>query len=116
VIQFVRPENDPNLSTVCIYPIFPGDSGSALVANFGGVSKIIGLCFAGSPYYGFACRIDHVASELGIEEWDGTSKPVVDPDTIDYITISGENSIKTETCSGDTYWQVGATTLNKPCS
>jgi hypothetical protein len=52
---------------------------------------------------------------LGIEEWDGTSKPVVDPDTIDYVTVSGENSIKIESCSGDTYWQVGATTLNKPC-
>jgi hypothetical protein len=115
-IQFVRPENDPNLSTVCLYPIYPGDSGSALVANFGGVSKIIGLCFAGSPYYGFACRIDHVASELGIEAWDGTNKPYVDPDTIDYITVPGFNSIKTQVCEGATYWQVGATNLSKPCA
>lgn len=115
VIQFVRPENDPNLSTVCIYPIFPGDSGSALVANFGGVSKIVGLCFAGSPYYGFACRIDHVAAELGIQQWNGTVKPVVDTDTIDYITVPGSNSIKLQNCSGETYWQVGATSLSKPC-
>lgn len=115
VIQFVRPENDPNLSTVCIYPIYPGDSGSALVANFGDVSKIIGLCFAGSSYYGFACRIDHVAEELGIQEWDGSSKPIVDPDTIDYITVSNQNSIKIESCSGDTYWQAGLTLLNNPC-
>ena len=116
VIHFVRPENDPSLSSVCLYPIYPGDSGSALVADFGGVSKIIGLCFAGSPTNGFACRIDHVASELGIQAWDGTAKPYVDSDTIDYITVPGSNSIKTQLCSGTTYWQVGNSNLSKPCA
>ena len=36
--------------------------------------KIIGLAFAGNTFDGFACRIDDVASELGIQAWDGTTK------------------------------------------
>ena len=115
IIMFVRPENDPNLATVCNYPIFAGDSGSALVADFSGTSKIVGLVFAGSEYYGFACRIDHVASELGIQSWDGTTKPYVDSTTISYITVPGFNSIKTQVSGGDTYWQVGAYNLTVPC-
>lgn len=116
LIAFVRPTNDPSLSSFCNYPIYPGDSGSALIADFSGVSKIIGLVFAGSTQIGFACRIDHVASELGIEYWDGTVKPVVDPETIDYITVSGSNSIKLQNCSGDTYWQVGSTNMSNICN
>ena len=116
VIQFVRPENDPNLATVCPHPIDGGDSGSALIADFSGVQKIIGLVFAGGFTVGFACRIDHVAAELNISSWDGTSKPLVDPDTIDYITVAGGNSIKTQICSGTTYWQVGASNLSNTCA
>lgn len=116
LIQFVRPENDPNLATVCQYPIYPGDSGSVLIADFGGTYKIIGLNFAGSEYYGFACRIDNVATELGVKAWDGLPKPVVDNDTIDYITVNGSNDVKTQVCDGKTYWQVGLTNLSKSCS
>ena len=115
IIGFVRPENDPSLATVCNWPIYPGDSGSALVADFSGTSKIVGLVFAGSEFYGFACRIDHVASELGIQSWDGTNKPYVDPTTITYITVPGFNSVKTQVSGGDTYWQVGAYNLTIPC-
>ena len=115
IIMFVRPENDPNLATVCNYPIFAGDSGSALVADFSGTSKIVGLVFAGSDAFGFACRIDHVASELGIQSWDGTTKPYVDSTTISYITVPGFNSIKTQVSGADTYWQVGAYNLTVPC-
>jgi len=115
IIGFVRPVNDPSLSTICAYPIYPGDSGSALVADFNGTSKIVGLVFAGSDYYGLACRIDHVASELGIQSWDGTNKPYVDPTTITYITVPGFNSVKTQVSGGDTYWQVGAYNLTIPC-
>ena len=115
IIGFVRPENDPSLATVCNWPIYPGDSGSALVADFSGTSKIVGLVFAGSEFYGFACRIDHVASELGIQSWDGTNKPYVDPTTITYITVPGFNSVITQVSGGDTYWQVGAYNLTVPC-
>ncbi len=119
-ITFVKPDNDPILSPICPNPIIPGDSGSALIADFGGVRKIIGLVFASStvsgiPYYGYANRIDDVATEMGIEEWDGTSKNYVDPSSIDYITTVGGSTNKFITCETKDYWQVGLTTLTNPC-
>ena len=62
-----------NPGFICLYPIYAGDSGSALIADFGGTKKIIGLCFAGDDYHGIACRIDNVANELDISAWDGTT-------------------------------------------
>jgi hypothetical protein len=115
VFSFVRPVNDPNISTVCNIPSYPGDSGSAMIAQIGGVFKIIGLLFAGSDYYGYACRIDEVVQQLGIYAWDGSLKNLVDTSTIQYRTIPGGNGNKTVTCGGNTYWQVGLTTLNNPC-
>ena len=122
-ITFVKPENDPSLSTICANPIYPGDSGSALIADFGGVRKIIGLVFAGAGdgvtpgvfYYGYANRIDRVASELGIEAWDGTAKGYVDPASITYKTTYNGSSNKILNCEGVNYWQVGLTTLDTPC-
>lgn len=119
-ITFVKPVNDPSLSTICSNPIYSGDSGSALIADFDGVRKIIGLVFAagsigGVIYYGYANRIDRVASELGIEAWDGTAKGYVDPSSITYKTTYNGSSNKTITCEDKTYWQVGLTTLDSPC-
>lgn len=119
-ITFVKPENDPSLSTICSNPIYSGDSGSALIADFGGVRKIIGLVFAagqvgGIIYYGYACRIDRVAAELGIEAWDGTAKGYVDPASITYKTTYNGSSNKILNCDGTNYWQVGLTTLDNLC-
>ena len=122
-IVFVKPENDPSLSNVCAYPVYSGDSGSALIADFSGVRKIIGLVFAGAgngsgsgiAYYGYANRIDRVASELGIEAWDGTAKGYVNPASITYKTTYNGSSNKILNCDGTDYWQVGLTTLNNPC-
>ena len=120
LISYVKPENDPSLTTICANPVYPGDSGSALIADFGGIRKIIGLVFAAGKtndiiYYGYACRIDRVASELGIEAWDGTAKNYVDPASITYKTTSNGSSNKILDCGGTTYWQVGLTTLDNPC-
>ena len=115
VFSFVRPENDPSIATVCNIPSYGGDSGSAMIANIGGTFKIIGLLFAGSDYYGYACRIDEVAQQLGIYAWDGSVKNLVDTSTIQFRTLPGGNSNVTTTCGGNTYWQVGLTTLNNPC-
>jgi hypothetical protein len=144
VIAFVKPAdsssynpNTVNANTqVCAYPVWGGDSGSTLIANIGGVWKIIGLVFAGNgtPYnpqtntpsgpngayqvastIGFACRIDQVASQLGIKAWTGSAAPVVDHSTITYKTVSGSNSTKTLVCSGSTYWQVGLTEKHNIC-
>jgi hypothetical protein len=115
LIVFVRPENDPNLSTTCPYPIAGGDSGSCLIADFNGTWKIIGLNFAGSGTIGIACRIDNVASQIGIQAWDGSLKNLVDPSTIIFKTISGASSSKTVICGGETFWQMGLTTTNNNC-
>jgi hypothetical protein len=140
VIAYIKPAESSsyNPSTnasnvqVCPYPVWGGDSGSTLIANIGGVWKIIGLVFAGNgvPYnptlpgnvvsqiassIGYACRIDQVASQLGIKAWTGSIAPVVDENTIEYRTVSGSNSNKTLICSGSTYWQVGLTEKHNIC-
>lgn len=103
----------------CPSPIAGGDSGSALIANFSGTWKIIGLVFAegtsGSNYIGIANRIDQVASQLGIQAWDGTTKEYVDLASKTYKTTSGGNGNTTLSCSGSTYWQVGLTNSSSPC-
>ena len=119
-ITFVKPEFDPSLTTICPNPIIPGDSGSALIADFGGVRKIIGLVFAASTvsgiiYYGYANRIDNVALEMGIQAWDGIDKEFVDLSSIEYITTVGGSSDKYIACESKQFWQVGLTTLLNPC-
>jgi hypothetical protein len=114
-IQFMRNSPDGTAYGQCPYPIYPGDSGSALAAQINGVWKIVGLVFAGSPFYGFACRIDQVAAQLNISAWDGTTKNYFDTSSRQYITTIGGNTNKTLTCSSNIYWQVGTTSLTNPC-
>ena len=122
LIKFVKPANDPDTSTVCSNPIMGGDSGSALIADFGGTKKIIGLVYAAgydptgsAVIYGYACRIDKVATELGIEAWSGGSRNYINPATIEYKTTPNGSSNKILHCNGKDYWQVGLTTLSNPC-
>jgi hypothetical protein len=136
LIAFVKPDNSASYSppspsssvAVCPYPAWAGDSGSTLIADIGGTWKIVGLVFAGdgasydqfSGYevassIGLACRIDHVASQLGIKAWTGSAAPVVDENTIVYKTVSGSSSNSTLICSGSTYWQVGLTEKHNIC-
>jgi hypothetical protein len=116
LIAFVRPENDPSLSSLCLNPIAGGDSGSALIADFSGIWKIVGLNFAGGGNFGFACRIDHVASELGIQAWDGSLKNLVDPTTIQFVTVTGTTNSYMVNCSGQTYYQMGLTITSNQCN
>ena len=102
LISFTRENPD------CTYPIYPGDSGSGLLADIDGTWKIIGLCFAGGNNVGFACRIDQVAEQLGIQAWDGTSKPFIDVDSIQIKAVLGNSGEKTLDCDGITYWQIGS--------
>lgn len=110
VIGFTR------TSAECPFPIVPGDSGSALVANFDGVYKIIGLVFAGSTYYGFACRIDEVASQLNISAWDGTTKNYFNTGSRQFRTTPGGSYNKTIDCNDNIYWQVGTISNTNPCN
>ena len=119
-ITFVKPENDPSLSVLCNSPIIGGDSGSALIADFDGVRKIIGLVFAASYVgvnivYAHANRIDNVSSEMDIEAWDGTNKNFVDLSSIEYITTVGGSSNKSIICDERQFSQVGLTTVINPC-
>ena len=127
-----HPESqDPTEYGLCCNPVRGGDSGSALIADIEGTIKVIGLVFAAgndfnettcdggnnSYKYGFACRIDEVASQLGITSWNkGDLLKAVDTSTIDYRTEPGGSSDKTKSCDGKTFWQVGLTdTLDNPC-
>jgi len=90
-----------------------GDSGSALIAEFNGVKKIVGLAFAGSQdaINAFACRIDRIAQALKIRQWDETftyddtdptstiiSFPIEDPSS-DQLSIIQD---------GKEYFQIGS--------
>ena len=142
ILKFVKPSNSASYTPpvaggsalVCPFPIFAGDSGSTLIANFSGTWKVIGLNFAGdgcpkpgvcapagtiiASSYGLACRIDNVASELGVKAWTTPwtpLHPMTIVNNIKYITTSGSNDTKTLACSGSTYWQVGLTTHHNNC-
>ncbi len=99
----------------CEWPISPGDSGSALIADFNGTYKIIGLAFAGGSNVGSACRIDRVAQELNISAWDGTAKPFIDLNSRSTITVTGSSLDNPIACNGKLYWQVGKTPNSYPC-
>jgi hypothetical protein len=118
-IRFIKPpQEDPdnaNTTEYCCNPIYSGDSGSFLLADINGTIKIIGLCYAGGAQvvagcylYGYACRIDMVAEQMGIQQFI-TPGPLVDPDTIEYITIEGQSDQKIIYCETEAYWQVGFT-------
>jgi len=111
-IVFVKPDLATPTAQVpqCFNPVRPGDSGSLLLANINGTIKVIGLNFAGgedangNTIYGWACRIDEVATQLGIEWWDNTlPKTVVNLSSIEYKTLNGGSSNKTLYCGGKTY-------------
>ncbi len=111
----------------CYDPLLPGDSGSPLIADIDGTKKIIGLVFAGSFSYaakdprmpittpdpisvaleGFACRIDNVAADLNITEWDGTTINFSNKNGILEHIVTGRSGDPYITISGKKYWQAG---------
>lgn len=103
--------------TNCPCPVTSGDSGSALIANIGGVWKIIGLIFASNNLFGLACKITNVASQLGISAWMGETRPFVNLNSQEIITLPAQSALKTLDCpSGKTYWQIGNTNISQPCN
>jgi hypothetical protein len=103
-------------SAECPFPIVGGDSGSALIADFNGVYKIIGLVFAGSTYYGFANRIDDVAAQLNISAWDGTTKNYFNTGSRQFRTTPGGSYNTTINCNNNIYSQVGTISNTNPCN
>lgn len=111
-LLFAGGVNDPNTGG---NPILPGDPLSPTASM---TQSCAGSSFAaGVSYFTFLNKITNVETALGIEAWDGTVKPFVDPNSIEYVSVCGGNFTKTLTCSGDTYWQVGLTnSLISPCN
>lgn len=98
----------------CYYPIDAGDSGSALVADIGGVRKIIGIIYAGllDPNTllfttGLANRIDDVASLINISAWTGQTVNFSDISSAEYYCISTNATDKSIPITGNTFWQLG---------
>jgi hypothetical protein len=115
-VTFSRVIGFTRTSAQCPFPVVGGDSGSALVANFNGIFKIIGLVFAGSTYYGYACRIDEVASQLNISAWDATTKNYFNTGSRQFRTTPGGSYDKTIDCNDNIYWQVGTISNTNPCN
>jgi hypothetical protein len=112
-IAFVASATTTPTGSVCYFPIAPGDSGSALVADFDGTRKIVGLVFAGASdetgqtVFAFANRIDNVASQMNISAWDGSSVNFSDTGNTMTILVSGLDDAASLSSGGNTYWQVG---------
>ena len=103
----------PGLPTV-----LNGDSGASLIAKIGGVWKIIGLVIGGNQTVGYACRIDKLAEQLGIEAWDGSVKPT-GINRGNFLSSFGAMAVAPGTndaqeiiIDGRIYNQIGTTTLS----
>lgn len=92
-------------------PMGGADSGSVVLAEIGGVKKIIGLFFAGGSNIGALCRIDRIASTLQISQFTtplNTSIPT--PNFFSSSDFNTYGSQSTILRNGKTYYQIGITT------
>ena len=97
--------------------IMPGDSGSAVYAEFSGEMKLVGLVYAGSTdgYSGIFCRIDQIASALNISEWgvdpitpsQNELLPTLNSATPEYLDIAGLDTDPFKIVGAKKYWAIG---------
>ena len=112
-IKFIASASTTTPGKTCEWVINRGDSGSALVADFSGTRKIVGLVFAGAfedgvNVYGLANRIDKVAEQLSISAWTGSNSVYFsDTGSTQLHTVQGLSSDINLELSGNTYWQSG---------
>lgn len=111
-IKFIASAATTISSTGCTDPIVKGDSGSALIADFSGTRKIVGIVFAGamlsgSTIYGLANRIDKVAEQLSISAWTGNSVYFSSTGSTELHRVNGLSSDINLQLSGKTFWQAG---------
>jgi hypothetical protein len=104
-------------------PIWSGDSGSAVIGDFDGTYKIVGLAFAGNTRtengietseYGIASRIDNVAAALNISAWDGGDVRYTNTTTVSAIYRPSYDNRPSIVYNGKTYFQAGLISTNKP--
>jgi hypothetical protein len=114
-IKFIASASTTTPGKTCEWVINRGDSGSALVADFSGTRKIVGLVFAGAfedgvNTYGLANRIDKVVEQLSISAWTGnTNVYFSDTGSTQSHTVQGLSSDINIELLGNTYWQAGTT-------
>lgn len=99
-------------------PSFMGDSGSALIGNFNGTYKIVGLNFADNsqndPILGpigtiaAACRIDKIAEKMNISPVRSTSVWSIGSEEYSKIFLPLSESRESAEFEGKTYFQVGS--------
>lgn len=99
---------------ICTWPSGPGDSGSAISADFNGVRKIIGLIYAGrndissgQPLFGLVCRIDDIAQQLNISAWTGQTVNFSNTAATEFHCITTNGGDKNIVLTGNTFWQLG---------
>jgi len=96
----------------------PGDSGSAVVGNFGGTNKVVGLLFAAGSatslsdqpnYFGVVCRITEIARVMSVAPANTISPVVADPNSWLYQISPDDPAAKMDsvTIGGKKYWQIG---------
>jgi hypothetical protein len=93
-------------------PMAGGDSGSCVMADIGGVRKIIGLMFAGNSGAGSISvfnRIDRVASEAGISEFTSPINTLVPTAKLYSASLDTYGGSKTIVLNGKLYYQAGLT-------
>jgi len=114
VIFFVATAGDIN--DTCPFPINGGDSGSAVIANFDGVYKIVGQATWGifdmneEAVQGVFSRIDNIVDALNISPLNSTTVNGVNFSDTNNTLVHYEEGLSDEKfmiIDGKKYWQVG---------
>ena len=116
VFGWVKSASTIPVGNICYWPGGPGDSGSAVIADFSGTYKIIGLLFAGAadstgqPIIAYGCRIDRISTSLNLSAWTGQTVSYADWNDRLTCTVTGLSSDPYIVKNGLRYYQVGLTT------
>jgi hypothetical protein len=98
------------------YSSLGGDSGSAVLARFNNIWKIIGIHYGAGlnngEYMSFVSRIDHIAPLLRIEPYYGQTLNTGREAPTNTIIVKNKHSLSSfrHNTDGRTYYQVGTTT------
>jgi len=112
-VIFKATDDPVNYISTCVPASLGGNSGSAIVAEFDGEYKIVGILFAGEStigLYGIFCRIDEIASALNLSAFtsETTEFMISNVNQTEIIDLpepfSNEQYLEVD---GKKYWQTG---------